>query len=230
MGAAVRQDKKFRTREAKSQEKIEQLAAIAERERISRDLHDIIGHSLTSIALTADLAEQLIKADKIEQANIQIGQVASLTRATLSEVRSAVTGLKAPKLTQVFSQLAAQLKQQNYRVHIDNQLDSLYQQNNDSTLFSADIEAIFSLILTEAVTNILRHSTGDEVALTLLNHQEQLSLIVSDNGDSANNGDVNFGNGLMGIKERCQQIQADFIVEHNQGFSIQVKLAKPSIK
>ena len=75
-GIAAKRESLYKKREQESANQLEQLAAIAERERIARDLHDILGHSLSSIALKAELANKLNQGERYAQANSEIAQVA----------------------------------------------------------------------------------------------------------------------------------------------------------
>ena len=211
LGQAERKDRIHQNKESKSQQQIEQLATIAERERIARDLHDLVGHSLSSIALNADLANKLIKASQHEQASQYINEVAALSRNTLSEIRHAVSGLKQTNLSGQLTKLAKQLKDHGFDTDINNQV----------TQIPAKMESHLILILTELVTNVLRHSQGDKVTITL-DQDEKLSLTVRDNGEVP---EFTRGNGLTGIKERCLQMGADIAISHDKGFCVELSVA-----
>ena len=210
-GFSTQRDVIHRIKEAHSQEKIEQLATIAERERIARDLHDLIGHSLSSIALKAELADKYLSLKEQSKAQQEISEVAILSREILSEVRQAVSGLKKQNLSNSLNKLMAELINQNFTVECNNKLKTL----------SATIESTLVLILTEAVTNILRHSTGDKVALELWQENNQVKLTIHDNGHC---DDFIQGNGLQGIHERCQQLNGQLSIDNKQGFMLNITL------
>ena len=210
-GSAERRDRIHQQKENLSQQKIEQLATIAERERIARDLHDLVGHSLSSIALKAELAQKLMNAEKIGQAKQEISAVAELSRQILAEVRQAVSGLKHRSLAAQIEKLSQELKQQEFDVEINNSLSEL----------PADIESTLTLILTEAVTNILRHSQGDKVKLELAPSSLGYHARISDNGMVS---DIVRGNGLKGIQERCQALKGSFSMEHQNGCVLDINL------
>jgi two-component system sensor histidine kinase DesK len=157
-GIAVKQDKIHQQKEAISQKKIQQFATIAERERIARDIHDIVGHTLTSIALKADLAEQLANAGKHKEATEQIQEVAHLSRNTLSEVRAAVTELKNQKISHILNEISTQFSLRNV--------------NLTTNVFTPELPSIIEtnlgFIIKESATNILRHSQGDKVIIELM--------------------------------------------------------------
>lgn len=210
-GSATQRDIKHRITEARSQEKIEQLATIAERERIARDLHDLIGHSLSSIALKAELADKYLGLGQQEHAKQEIKQVAQLSREILSEVRQAVSGLKKYNLSDSLNKLIAELHQQQFTVQCDNSLPAI----------NAQVESTLTLILTEAITNILRHSNGDAVSIVLSSANQQISLAIHDNGKC---GNFVQGNGLQGISERCQQLNGNVSIDTESGFALNIIL------
>jgi len=210
-GSSTQRDVKHRIAQARSQEKIEQLATIAERERIARDLHDLIGHSLSSIALKAELADKYIELNQQDNAQQEIKQVAQLSRDILSEVRHAVSGLKKYNLADSLNKLIVELRQHKFTVQCDNTLPTI----------SAKIESTLSLILTEAITNILRHSHGNKVSIVLSSNNQQISLAINDNGKC---GSFVQGNGLQGISERCQQLNGTVSIDTKSGFALNITL------
>ena len=115
-GLAERRSREQKLSEQRSQQQIEQLATVAERERIARDLHDLLGHTLSSIALKAELAEKLAKAGHAEKSIEEISQVAKITRETLSEVRQAVSGYKAKDPHIEVDKIVTRLADKNFTV------------------------------------------------------------------------------------------------------------------
>jgi two-component system sensor histidine kinase DesK len=213
-GHAEQKDSIHKHKEAISQQKVEHYAAIAERERIARDLHDLIGHSLSSIALKANLAEKLIEKHKYEKASGEISEVAVLSRSILSQVREAVSGIKEYNFASQLNKLVDELKGQGFKV----------EQNIDLSALPPHLELPLLFITTELVTNILRHSTGDKVQIDIQTHSGQdilLTYKIQDNGSIEN---LNWGNGLTGIKERCQQLNAVFDIHTDKGFCAHITL------
>ena len=86
-----------------------------------------------------------------------------------------------------------------------------------------NISSAFTLILMEAVTNILRHSNGNKVAIKIQAQTDAYVLTIFDNGNSKN---IKYGNGLTGIKERSQQLHGSFTLSQAQGFTIKVAIPK----
>ncbi len=211
-GQAERKDRIHQAKEVVSQQKVEQYAAVAERERIARDLHDLVGHSLSSIALKANLAEKLIDKAQYDKASNEIHEVAELSRDILSQVREAVSGLKKYNLSEQLNKLIDELKNQGFDVTTSIELPNMAPQ----------VESSLQLICTELVTNIMRHSDGDAVNISISSEtkdSEKLIVSISDNGKEKN---FEWGNGLSGIKERCQEINAQFTTTYQNGFNAEI--------
>ena len=210
-GSAERKDRIHRIIESQSQQKIEQLATIAERERIARDLHDLVGHSLSSIALKAELAVKYADKNKIDKSKQEMDAVANLSRQVLSEVRQAVAGLKQQSISTQLEKLKAELVQHGFQVKCKNELTQL----------PAELESNISLILTEAVTNILKHSKGDRVEISLTESSDNYQIAITDNGNAVQ---CLKGNGLQGIEERCREFNGKLAINHKQGFGLSMAI------
>ena len=208
---AAKREREHKKREHESATQLEQLAAIAERERIARDLHDILGHSLSSIALKAELASKLSQGQRYEQANSEIAQVAELARQLLSDVRSAVSDLKELNLVSQVAQLKQRLLEQDFNITFHVELSVL----------PAKVEGIASLIIKEAVTNLLRHSLTKKSVITIKQTPEQLLIEVIDNAPCKT---LRAGNGLTGIKERAEQINGSAKFACGEQFTLNVVL------
>jgi two-component system sensor histidine kinase DesK len=192
-------------------EQLEQLAAIAERERIARDMHDLLGHSLSSLALKSELAEKLIAKEKYEQAKSEINQVASLARETLSEVRQAVTGLKKQSLSSGVEHLKNELEHLGFKTKAQIDLAQL----------PAKVESTVFMLCKEWVTNILRHSKGDSVNISLKQDEKFIHLEITDNGELKS---LVPGNGIQGIKSRVAELNGTVNINHSSGVALQVQI------
>jgi len=215
-GLAERRSRVQKLNEQRSQQQIEQLATVAERERIARDLHDLLGHTLSSIALKAELAEKLAKAGHAEKSIDEISQVAKITRETLSEVRQAVSGYKAKDPQVEIDKIVARLSDKNFTFEQEVSLNHL----------TAKAESSLILILKEAITNILRHSNGDHVIVKTQKNKDALLLTIFDNGShySAQDEEPTFSNGLKGIIERVSELKGKFSINTEQGFELNINL------
>lgn len=210
-GIASQKEQLHKMREQESANQLEQLAAIAERERIARDLHDILGHSLSSIALKAELANKLNQGERYEQANNEIAQVADLARQLLSDVRSAVSDLKQLNLVSQLAQLKQRLIEQEFNVTFNVVLNTL----------PAKVEGLAGLIIKEAVTNLLRHSSTKNSEINIEQTAQQLLITVIDHAPCST---LSAGNGLNGIKERAEQLNGSASFTCGERFTLNVIL------
>ncbi|MDV6373775.1 sensor histidine kinase [Deinococcus arenicola] len=169
----------------------EKLAADAERERIARDLHDILGHTLSVIVLKSELASKLAERDPRRAAQ-EIREVEQISREALQEVRSAVRGYQG-------SGLGAELARAKVA------LDAAGVKLNVSALpaLPPQTEASAALLLREAVTNIVRHARAREVWISLAPTPDGHRLTIRDDGVGGLNAE---GSGLTGMRERLRAI------------------------
>ena len=207
-GFLERRETRFASMNERSREEIEQISTIAERERIGRDLHDIVGHSLSSISLKADLAEKLLSKGKNDAAKQEMLEIAGISRDILSDVRKAVSNIKHRSLLDEIRSMTKLLESKPLLVK--NDIDEAALQK-----LSLKSESQLVLILKELVTNILRHSNASEVLFGIKEKQGTLHILVHDNGKV---DDFQFGNGLSGIKERCKNIATSVQFSGSAGF------------
>ena len=173
-----------------SHDEVRRLAALAERERIGRDLHDLLGHTLSLVALKSDLAGRLMGRDP-RAAKREIDDVSRVARDALSQVRRAVTGIRA-------AGLAAELASAKLLLESDG---VAFSYTAEEVAIPPELETVLALTLREAVTNIQRHARASLAEVSLRATSEQISLHVRDNGIG---GAVVPGNGLTGMRERVE--------------------------
>jgi two-component system sensor histidine kinase DesK len=181
-----------------SQEEVERLATTAERERIARDLHDLLGHTLSVITLKAELAGKLVRRDP-ERAEGEIREVERISREALSEVRSAIVGYRSEG---VRAELArARMALEAAGVAMESSVEPL--------ALDPEREKALALALREAVTNVVRHAGARTCRITLdvLDAPDprncEVRLTVSDDGRG---GEAREGSGLAGMRERIQAL------------------------
>jgi two-component system, NarL family, sensor histidine kinase DesK len=195
-----------------SHDEVRRLAASAERERIGRDLHDLLGHTLSLVALKSELAGRLIERDP-RAARREIADVERVARDALAQVRSAVSGIRAAALA---SELAsARLLLETTGVRMTYRLDCGDLPN--------DIETCLALVLREAVTNIERHAHAGCVETSVEHAVGEVRMRVHDNGRG---GVSSCGNGLTGMRERVQALDGKLAIDspRGKGTTIEVKL------
>ena len=201
-----------------SHDEIRRLAASAERERIGRDLHDLLGHTLSMVTLKSELAGRLIERDP-GAARREIADVERVARDALSQVRSAVSGIRAAALV---SELAsARLLLETAGVQMEYW--------SDSRALPANIETCMALVLREAVTNIQRHARANRVEVTVIAGAERVVMRIRDDG----RGGVNErGNGLTGMRERIAAHGGEIWIEspRGKGTAIEIRLPLPPVE
>jgi len=194
-----------------SQEEVSKLAKVSERERIARDLHDLLGHSLTSITLKAELAERLLDID-VQGARQHMAEIQQISRRTLTQVRDAVTEYK----TNTFENELA-----SARIALESAEIELILRMNKIEVDPL-VDATLAMTLREAVTNVLRHSKATRCIVTLQLQGERLMLKVSDNGETTRKPLM--GNGLRGMSERCNALAGDLNIDFSSGCHITMLL------
>lgn len=170
-----------------SQDAARQLAALAERERIGRDLHDLLGRTLTLVSIKAELAARLAGRDaaKAEQ---EMRDVAQAAREALAEVRAAVTGMVA-SLPRELDAARQACGAAGIECRIDGRPDPLGQGTG----------AVLAMVLREAVTNIVRHSGAVSCRILIAPGPGRVRLSVTDDGRG---GAMVEGSGLQGLRAR----------------------------
>lgn len=177
----------------RAQEEIEHLAKVAERERIARDLHDVLGHTLSVIALKSELASKLMERDP-QQAGNEIREVEQISRQALSEVRDAIRGYRAKGLAAELAQAKTTLETAGLTVQCD----------AASTVQLPPMqESVLALAVREAVTNVVRHAGARTCRLRLEQENGSCRLEIQDDGRGGSSLE---GNGLRGMRERVQML------------------------
>lgn len=173
-----------------TQQEVERLAQTAERERIARDLHDVLGHTLSLITLKSELAGKLMARDPA-RAEAEIREVERISREALKEVRSAITGYRSEGLPAELARARLALEAAGVRLEY----------------FAAPLElqpieeTALSLALREAVTNVMRHARARTCRITLEQTEEETRLEIRDDGQGAAAPE---GVGLSVMRERIE--------------------------
>jgi two-component system, NarL family, sensor histidine kinase DesK len=205
-GERRRQDAALRL----AHDEVEEMAKVAERERIARDLHDLLGHTLSVIVLKAELASKLFERDP-QRAAQEIGDIERVSRTALAEVRSAVEGYRDRGL-------AGELD--NARLALDAAGVRL-----DATIapitLSPRQETVLALVLRETVTNVVRHAGASVCGVDLGVREGSLVLTVHDNGVG---GPLREGSGLLGMRERVVSAGGQLAIESGRGVTVRAQL------
>ncbi|AEF41535.1 Two component sensor histidine kinase [Hoyosella subflava DQS3-9A1] len=188
----------------------DELSKVAERDRIARDVHDILGHGLTVISVKAELAARLIDSDPA-RARRELAELHTLARGALAEVRSAVTRMRSRSLDEELRTARTALT----AAGIEAALPASAPEVRDGA------EEVFAWAVREAVTNIIRHSGASRCVITL----KADSVTIADDG--RRNGPLHEGQGLRGLRERAATAGARVEIGAVHGGGTSVEVAVP---
>jgi two-component system, NarL family, sensor histidine kinase DesK len=178
-----------------TREELATLAVAEERLRIARDVHDLLGHSLSVITLKSELAARLLERDPARAA-AELEEIQAVSREALAEVREAVKGYRglalAESITRARSALAA--------AGIDCELAG------PQPALPADVDAVLAWAVREGTTNVIRHSQASHCEIRVSADAERAALEIEDDG-RATAAPSSGGSGLDGLRERAQRVR-----------------------
>ena len=191
--------------------RIERLATLGERERIARDLHDLLGHTLTGIVVRAQLIRKVAPSDP-ERAATEAADVERLARDALTEVRSAVSGWRHHALDTEIDIARDVLTAAGLEllVHTDTNVS-----------MSSAVEAAVALAVREAVTNVVRHANARSCRIEIVTAGDDVRLTVVDDGRGARAPD---GTGLSGMRERITALGGQVHLRTDGGTTLTVRV------
>jgi two-component system sensor histidine kinase DesK len=195
-----------------AQEEVERLAKTAERERIARDLHDLLGHTLSLIALKAELAGKLVERDP-ERAGREIREVERISREALREVRTAVAGYRSEGLQAELARARLALEASGLQFEYFAQPVEL----------DPEAETVLALALRESVTNVIRHAGARTCRISLEQAAEETRLEVRDDGRG---GSAPEGIGLASMRERVEGLGGRLERRVETGTSLRIVLPR----
>lgn len=193
-----------------AREEVERMAQIAERERISRDLHDVLGHTLSVIVLKSELAAKLADKD-LHRAAQEIRDVERISRDALAQVRSTVRGYQSRGLRAEVEQAQSALLAAGVDVHCDFTSPNL----------PATHEGVLALALREGVTNVIRHAGASSCSLSLSQIDGSCRLEIADNGHGKPAPE---GVGLSGMRARVEALGGNLKREIGPGTRLLITL------
>ncbi|MGW1216892.1 sensor histidine kinase [Streptomyces sp. NPDC002499] len=184
----------------KARATVAQLAANEERLRLARDLHDLLGHSLSLITLKSELAGRMLP-DHPDKAAQQVADIEQVSRQALVDVREAVTGYRRPRLAAELAGAQVALTAAGVTAELPEEATV------DLTGVPEESQSALAWALREAITNVVRHSGARRCTVELLARQTlggpMLELTVEDNGSGGSGKGP--GNGLTGLAERLEK-------------------------
>ncbi len=208
-------------------DEIARLAVVEERARFSRDLHDVLGHTLTVVTVKSELARRLVTIDPVK-AEAEIADIERLTRSALADLRLAVSNYREVSLDSELVASRTALESAGIASHLPDSVPAL----------DARLGSLFAWVLREGVTNVIRHSGAAACWVTIETH----SLKVADDGRGPDKrmlgetggatalratypGGTVLGSGLRGLRERSAEAAAELLVGHSShgGFELVVR-------
>jgi len=192
MGSAIRELQSARRELAR-------LAVIEERERLSRDLHDLLGQTLSMITLKSELARHLVKEDP-ERCAQELAEIERVSRQTLREVRKTVAGYRQPTLANELDGARQLLEAARVECVVEQTTGDL----------PPDLDTILAWTVREGVTNAIRHSRTQRCLIRLTRNQGMVEAVVLNDGERQENQRdkrTSQGLGLSGLRERVAALE-----------------------
>ncbi len=192
-----------------AENEVRHLAAVAERERIARDLHDVLGHTLSLIVLKSELASKLMNREP-DRAAQEVTDIESVARRALQDVRETIRGMR-PSLDDELARAAAMLRAAGVQATIRRApIDA-----------QPAVEETLSYLVREAVTNVARHAQARSCSIDVLQQNGSAMLRIRDDGRAAQ---IREGNGMRGMRERVEVLGGRLQYQAADGLEIQVEL------
>jgi two-component system, NarL family, sensor histidine kinase DesK len=188
-------DRNAELREARAA--LANVAVAAERERFARDLHDLLGHSLSVIAIKAELAGRLLPTAP-DRAASEVADLEAVARQALGEVRDAVSGYRQPTLAGELEGARVALSAAGIEASF----------SGDPVALDPAVEAVLAWTVREGATNVIRHSGASHCSVTVRAGSDDAGVEVVDDGVAAAAAiDAGTGNGLVGLRERAASLR-----------------------
>ncbi len=196
------------------QDEIKRLARAHERERIARDLHDLLGHTLSLIAVKAELARKLVERGAPGAAG-EIAEVERVAREALTQVRCAVADMRGAGFAPTCDNVCAVLAGTGIEVARETAAAPALREDADQAL---------AWVLRECVTNILRHAQASHVAIRVRSADRQVVLEVTDDGRGSAGPE---GQGIRGMRERMVALGGGLAIETSDAGGTRVRASVP---
>ncbi len=188
---------------------------IAERLRISRELHDLVGHHLTGLSLNLEVASHLVKGKALEHVN----QALSVARLLLGDVREVVGSMRSGDQINISGALEKLIDDVPHpRIHLE--------LPDEFVTTDPQRAQVIVRCAQEIITNTVKHAEADNLWLSITLDDDGLNLNAHDDGQGSQ--DMAIGNGLTGMRERLRQIGGKLKVESNPGEGFHIDAWLPS--
>jgi signal transduction histidine kinase len=218
LGFVIVSERRSRQKAIALAQEIDSLSAALERSRIARNIHDSLGHTLTTLDIQLELAQRLYDRDP-DKAKSALDNAKDLADRSLFDVRRSVQTMRSEtfNLDEAITSLVAQIEQNpNLAIELDINLPKL----PSSTSYQ------LYCLLQEGLTNIQKHAQASLISIRGQPTSEGIILEIKDNGRGFNPNLVLSGYGLQGMKERVDNLEGDLKINSaiDQGTRIQVTI------
>ena len=198
-----------------AREQLAELAVTEERLRFARDVHDLLGQSLSVLVLKSELVSKQLPDDASEQVRGEMRDIAQVARMSLNDVREAIAGYRRPTLLAEISTARTALLAAGIGLLVEDNVG----------LLAPEQDSVLAWCLREAVTNVVRHSGAKkcEVRLTRVNGSASLEVVDDGRGAASFNG----GSGLAGMRERVELVGGTMRVGSVNGSGLHLLVSVP---
>ena len=202
---------------------LEQLTISRERNRMARELHDVLAHTMSGVAVELEGVRAKLRVDP-DYAEVLLGQSLQAVREGLTETRRALQALRATPLEDLGLGLAIRNLGESIAGQAGLQTD--FHINNDLRDFPAEVQQCFYRVAQESFTNIAAHSQARNVQVSLMKDGNGLKLAIRDDGIGFDENaiDLNQKYGLLGMRERVEMIKGDLSIVSQPGSGTQILL------
>lgn len=197
----------------------EKMAETRERNRLAREIHDTLGHTLTGIIAGLDACVAIMDIAP-EATKMQLQAITDVARQGMTDVRRSVKALRPDALEKL--SLEEALKKSIKEMRQATQAEIRYSCTAELRHFSEDEEDVIYRIVQESITNSIRHGHADQIKIEIRRVYNKLQICIADNGIGCE--EVKKGFGLHHMEERIQMLQGSLEYESKNGFTVRVEL------
>ena len=207
---------------------VEDQATLQERNRIAREIHDALGHTLTAQSIQLDSGLLLLHSAQTEEAGSFFQTAKALCTQALQEVRQSVTTLRSDLLSGQPLEISIASLINNFQI-TTNLIPSCTVSLSEPV--SSEVSSTVYRIVQEALTNITRHSAATEVTIQLVTREQTLYVLIKDNGKGFNPEENSTGFGIQGMRERTMVLDGQFnlVSQPGTGCLITVQIPLPRL-
>lgn len=198
---------------------IEKITKLEERNRISRELHDTIGHNLTGILMQVDAAKQIMEYDRDKGMGL-LEEVYKNINSSIEELRQTVRDIKPAEYQTHKSSILEIIN----RFKLDTGVNVEYKTSGIHHEFYPSMEMVLYRNIQEALTNSVRHGGAANILVHIIYKQESTEVVISDNGTGCSK--IKKGLGLSGMEERLEIIGGSIKYETEKGFTIHMYIPR----